>query len=91
MAVAQEVAPQQCGEKGGWRGQHFEEQVNDMENTIKVLEKDINDTTNLIEEKISDIEKNEEESTDNLYYEKLNTIERRIYILEKRRLGSDLC
>ena len=43
-------------------------------------------------EKFSDIEKKFEESiNNNLNYEKINTMERKMYVLEKRRLGSDFC
>ena len=60
-----------------------------MEATIKTLETGIGNATSFIEEKIGAIQKKQEESkTDG---DKLNTIERRIYILEKRRLGSDFC
>jgi hypothetical protein len=49
-------------------------------------------TKRVFEEKFRDIEKKFEESiTNNLNYEKINTVERKLYVLEKRRLGSDFC
>ena len=63
-----------------------------MEDKIDTLENWIIDKSRVIEEKFSDIEKKFEESiNNNLNYEKINTVERKMYVLEKRRLGSDFC
>ena len=63
-----------------------------MEAKIDTLENLISDKLRVFEEKFRDIEKKFEESiTNNLNYEKINTVERKLYVLEKRRLGSDFC
>ena len=61
--------------------QHFVQQVDQMESTIGALEG-----------KLSDLEKNMEViDTNNSNNKKIDSMERKIYILEKRRLGSDFC
>ena len=59
---------------------------------IETLEKHVNDTSSVLVEKLNAIEKNKKENTTNtLYDEKIKSMEMKIYILEKRRLGSDFC
>ena len=73
----------------------LKQRVDVMEDSIQALEKRTDNSFNLIEGKISAIEnkndKAEETITNNLDDEKMVKMDRRIYILEKRRLGSDFC
>ena len=65
------------------------EKFKEMETTIETLQKSLSDTVCLLHEQISYIEKRNEETHNNDV--KIVTMERRIYILEKRRLGTDFC
>ena len=70
----------------------LEQIIAEQGDRIDTLENQISEKSNVLEEKVREIEKKIEESiTNNLNDEKSNTMERRIYILEKRRLGSDFC
>ena len=62
-------------------------QIENLQKTIEVLETKI---TECIEK--NPIEKDKEDThTNNLYNDKIESMARKIYILEKRRLGSDFC
>ena len=62
-------------------------QIDNLQKTIEVLETKI---TKFIEN--NTIEKNKEDThTNNLHTDKIESMDRKIYILEKRRLGSDFC
>ena len=66
------------------------EKFESMKAVIESLEKRIGDTTDVLEEKINFIEKTgrrlkQKKSND----DKIEAMEKKIYILEKRRLGSD--
>ena len=67
--------------------QKFVLRVKEMEVTIDTLEKRFSDGTTKIEERLHAFEKKNEESN----VDKIKTMEKRIYVLEKRRLGSDFC
>ena len=59
----------------------FVQRIEKMESTIETLEG-----------KVFDLEKNKEVvDTTNVYDEKIKSMEQKIYILDKRRLGSDFC
>ena len=51
----------------------------------------VSDKYGVLEEKLTAIEKKIGESNTNANDEKIETMERQIYILDKRRLGSDFC
>ena len=63
-------------------------QIENLQKTIDVLETKI---TKFLEN--NDVEKNKEDNDkiDNFNNDKIEAIERKVYILEKRRLGSDFC
>ena len=59
---------------------------------IESLEKLVSDANDVIEEKINSFLKNSEETMKNNSYDlKIQVMERKIYILDKRRLRSDFC
>ena len=66
-----------------------------MEARFQALEKGAGDKISLLEEKLSAIEKKNEENeeiiTNNINDDIINKMERKIYILERRRLGADFC
>ena len=66
--------------------------VNEMEVKIETLEKCMGDSTTILGERMGAIEKQiEETNIKNTDDDKIVRFEKRIYILEKRRLGSDFC
>ena len=63
-----------------------------MEATIDTLDNCISDKSSILEEKISDLEKKMEESIiNNLNDVRISTVERSVYVFEKRGVGSDFC
>jgi hypothetical protein len=68
------------------------EKFESMNAVLETLEKRIVDKTNALEEKLNSIVKNREETRNNKSNDdKIVAMEKKIYILEKRRLGSDFC
>jgi hypothetical protein len=63
------------------------QRVKELEVKFDTLKKRFNDDSPKLEERLHAVEKKNEESN----VEMIKTMEKRIYILEKRRLGSEFC